>query len=110
MRILLAPSNVANQSTSLARGLRERGHHAEIWNYGESPNGFEVDRLFNVGAEFRPYFEVFREALASDFDVVHFQTARSLIPARAGVPQMWDLPVWRAMGKQIVFSFHGSDV
>lgn len=40
MKILLAPSNVANQSTSAAIGLASLGHEPQIWNYGASPNGF----------------------------------------------------------------------
>lgn len=107
--MLLAPSNVADQSTSIAVGLAGLGHEAQIWNYGPSPNGFRVDRELNPESP-EDYFGVLQESLAESFDVYHFQTTRTLIPARGGIPQMWDLPVLRALGKKIVFSFHGSDV
>lgn len=110
MRVLLAPSNVANQSWSLAQGLRGRGHHVEVWNYGPSPNGFPVDLVFDVGDDLRGYLDVLHQAVAADFDVVHFHTTRTLLPSRRGSPQMWDLPLFRALGARVVFSFHGSDV
>lgn len=109
MKVLLAPSNVADQSTALAHGLRRRGHDARIWNFGPSPNGFAVDRVLTPETP-ADYVSILQDGLAEDFDAFHFQTARSLIPARGGIPQMWDLPVLRALGKRIVVSFHGSDV
>lgn len=109
MKILLAPSNVADQSTSAATGLTALGHEAQIWNYGASPNGFRVDRQMDPESV-KDYFAVLTAALEEGFDVFHLHTARSLMPARDGLPQMWDLPLLRALGKRIVVSFHGSDV
>ncbi|GAA1946099.1 hypothetical protein GCM10009689_29100 [Brevibacterium antiquum] len=109
MKVLLAPSNVANQSTSIATGLRGLGHDVQIWNYGPSPNGFLVDREFNPETP-SDYYNILEASLHEDFDVYHFQTARSLIPDRGGLPQMWDLPLLRSLGKKIVTSFHGSDI
>lgn len=110
MDVLHAPSNVANQSWSAAQGLRALGHNVEIWNYGPSPNGFPTDRIFEVGANLRDYLDVLEEALDRDFDVFHFHTTRTLVPSKGGLPQMWDLPVLRALGKRVIFSFHGSDI
>ncbi|MGP5717797.1 hypothetical protein ACTXO9_18135 [Brachybacterium tyrofermentans] len=109
MKILLAPSNVADQSTSAAVGLTALGHEAQIWNYGASPNGFRVDRQLDPEST-ADYFAVLTTALEEEFDVFHLHTARSLMPARDGLPQMWDLPLLRALGKRIVVSFHGSDI
>jgi hypothetical protein len=109
-RILQAPSNVANQSWLVAEGLRARGHHVEIWNYGPSPNGFPTDRVFDTSMGPSGYIDVLHEALAANFDVFHFHTTRTLIPATGGMPQMWDLPVLRAASKRVVFSFRGSDI
>jgi len=109
MKILLAPSNVADQSTSAAVGLAALGHEAQIWNYGASPNGFRVDRQLDPETA-ADYFSVLTAALEEGFDVFHLHTARSLMPARDGLPQMWDLPLLRALGKRIVVSFHGSDI
>lgn len=109
MKILLAPSNVADQSTSMAVGLEDLGNEVQIWNYGPSPNGFRVDREVNPETA-EEYFGVLQAALAEGFDVFHFQTSRTLLPARGGMPQMWELPLLRALGKRVVFSFHGSDI
>lgn len=109
MRVLQAPSNVANQSTSIAAGLRALGHHVEIWNYGPSPNGFDVDREFNPET-IGDYLDVVNASIDADFDVYHFHTTRSLMPSKGGVPMMWDLPLLRGMGKKVIFSFHGSDI
>lgn len=46
MKVLLAPSNVANQSSAIAEGLHSIGHEAHIWNFGPSPNGFRIDKEF----------------------------------------------------------------
>ncbi len=110
MRILQAPSNVCNISWAMAEGLRARGHHVEVWNHGESPNNFSVDRVFDVNQTPESYINCFMEAVAADFDVFHFHGTRSLIPARGPLPDMWDLPMLKAMGKKLIFTFHGSDV
>ena len=103
MKILLAPSNVADQSTSAAVGLTALGHEAQIWNYGPSPNAFRVDRQEDPESA-ADYLAVLTAAPEEGFDVFHLHTARSLMSARDGLPQMWDLPLLRALGKRIVVS------
>src|SRR5438874_6026557 len=110
MRILHAPSNVANQAWASAQGLRALGHEVEVWHYGPNPYGFRADRTIELGDDPRRAVDVFVEALARGFDVFHFHFARSLIPAVGGLPWFWDLPVLRALGKRVVFTFPGSDV
>lgn len=110
MKILHAPSNVCNIGWVMAEGLRARGHHVEVWNHGESPNDFSVDRVFDVGSDAVDYVDSFRAALDADFDVFHFHGTRTLIPPRDGLPLMWDLPILKALNKTVVFTFHGSDV
>lgn len=110
MRVLQAPSNIANQSWMLAQGLRAHGHHVQVWQYGAPNYGFSVDRIIDVGQDPATYVRTVFEAIEQDFDIVHFHYARSLVPARGHLPWYWDLPVWRALGKKVVFTFHGSDV
>lgn len=110
MRVLLAPSNVANISWAMAQGLRSRGHHVEVWNHGPSPNDFPVDRVFDVGGEPRPYLDCLNEALDVGFEVFHFHGPRTLVAGRRQLPAMWDLPLLSTLGKRLVFSFHGSDI
>lgn len=110
MRVLHAPSNIANQPWTMAQGLRAHHHEVQVWQYGSSPSGFSADRVFEHGEGPDSYLHALEDALALDLDVVHFHFARSLIPALSKLPWYWDLPVWRARGTRIVFTFHGSDV
>ena len=110
MRVLQAPSNIANQAWTMAQGLRAHGHEVQVWQYGLSPFGFSADRVFEHEEGPDSYLEALDDALALEPDVVHFHFARSLIPAASKLPWYWDLPVWRAKGTRIVFTFHGSDV
>jgi glycosyltransferase involved in cell wall biosynthesis len=110
MRILHAPNNIANQAWATAQGLRALGHEVEVWHYGPNPFDFQADRFFEIENRADRSIEAFRDAIARDFDVYHFHFARSLVPAVGGLPWFWDLPVLRALGKRIVFTFHGSDV
>jgi glycosyltransferase involved in cell wall biosynthesis len=110
MRILHAPSNLANQAWASAQGLRALGHEAEVWHYGPNPYDFPADRVFETENKPDRVIAAFREALERDFDVFHFHFARSLVSPVGGLPWFWDLPVLRALGKRIVFTFHGSDV
>lgn len=110
VRVLHAPSNIANQPWTMAQGLRAHGHEVQVWQYGLSPYGFSADRVFEHGEGPDSYLRALDDGLAFDPDVVHFHFARSLIPVSSKLPWFWDLPVWRARGTRIVFTFHGSDV
>ena len=110
MRILHAPNNIANQAWATAQGLRALGHEVEVWHYGSNPYDFPADRVFEIENKPERTFAAFREALDREFDVYHFHFARSLVSPVGGLPWFWDLPVLRALGKRIVFTFHGSDV
>jgi glycosyltransferase involved in cell wall biosynthesis len=110
LRILHAPYNIANQAWGMAQGLRARGHEVEVWNHGVSVFGFSADRIIERSQGPDVYLENLFDALRREFDVVHFHFAESLVPPRSLLPWYWDLPVWRARGTRIVFTFHGSDV
>lgn len=111
LRILHAPANPANQAGYVVAELRRLGYAAELWEYRGNPFGFDADRTIPVDASAPAVFwETFREAIDT-FDVFHFHFGRSLFPYEwAGMPALWDLPVLRALGKKVFFTFHGSDV
>jgi glycosyltransferase involved in cell wall biosynthesis len=44
------------------------------------------------------------------FDILHFHFAQTLVPRWGVLPVYWDLPVYRALGKRVYFTFHGSDI
>lgn len=111
MKILHAPSNVANQAWALAHGLRSLGHEAEVWHYGENRFGFPNDRALQYPPEDpADVWRLVNEALER-FDVFHFHYARSLVPYQMNaIPGLWDLPLYREARKPVYFTFHGSDV
>jgi glycosyltransferase involved in cell wall biosynthesis len=110
MRILHAARNIADHPGALVRALRRQGHEAEVWEYGESPFGFPVDRTITIpDRDPRVLWGTFMEAI-EHFDVLHFHFGRSLFPNHwGGMPPFWDLPVYRILGKRVFFTFHGSD-
>jgi glycosyltransferase involved in cell wall biosynthesis len=110
LRILHAPHNIANQAWAMAQGLRARGHEVEVWNYGPPAFGFPADRIIERADGPDVYLDTLFDAVRREFDVVHFHFGQSLVPPRSLLPWYWDLPVWRARGTRIVFTFHGSDV
>jgi glycosyltransferase involved in cell wall biosynthesis/uncharacterized coiled-coil protein SlyX len=110
MRILHAPSNIANQAWATAQGLRTLGHDVEVWHYAPNKRGFPADRVIETDDDPALLMDVFFEALKRPFDVYHFHFARSLVLPRGGLPWFWDLPVLRSLGKKVFFTFHGTDV
>lgn len=113
IRILHAARNIANQPADVVRALRALGHEAEVWEYGDHPFAYEVDRTIPLDQEARDptvFWRTFLDAIER-FDVLHFHFARSLFPnAWGGVPPFWDLPIYRILGKKVFFTFHGSDI
>src|SRR5664279_425473 len=110
LRILHAPANIANQAGYVASALRRLGHSVEVWDTVDR-FGFPIDRVLDVasGAP-APQWAAFLEAL-DRFDILHFHFRKSLLmPGWTGLPPFWDLPVYRALGKRVFFTFHGSDV
>ena len=111
MRILHAARNIANQGGYVVAALRRLGHEAEIWEYGPaSPFDFPVDRRIPLDVRHpRIFWDPFEEA-TDPFDVFPFHFGRSLFADQwGGVPPLWDLPIYRALGKKVFFTFHGSD-
>lgn len=111
MKILHAARNIANQPGYIVQALRRLGHEAEVWEYGTNPFGFPVDRTIQIDdKDPRVLWQTLLDAL-DRFDVVHFHFARTLFPAEwGGLPPFWDLPIYRALGKKVFFTFHGSDI
>jgi glycosyltransferase involved in cell wall biosynthesis len=109
MKVLHAPSEIAGQTSILARALRELG--VEAWSLATNPTfaQYSVD-------EMRPYdampplrrYAGYAGLLAANlfqWDVFHFHFGRTLIP-----PHNFDLPLYHALGKRLVYHFHGCDV
>jgi glycosyltransferase involved in cell wall biosynthesis len=110
MRILHAPTNPANQAGAVVAALRRLGHEAELWQYDRHPFGFRADRTIDTtSGDPAVFWRTFLAAIER-FDVIHFHFGRSLFPADwGGVPPLWDLPMYRILGKRVFATWHGSD-
>ncbi len=111
MRILHAPQNIANQASYVVDEFRRMGHQAEVWEYRGNSFGFPADRTIPIDASDPGVFWRTLVDAVDGFDVFHFHFGRSLFPYEwGGLPPLWDLPVLRALGKKVFFTFHGMDV
>ncbi|MEO7665116.1 MAG: hypothetical protein ABIV26_08295, partial [Candidatus Limnocylindrales bacterium] len=110
MRILHAARNPADQAGVVVRALRKLGHEAEVWVYDENPFRYQVDREISIkSGDPQVFWRTFQEAIER-FDIIHFHFGRSLFPDDwGGVPPLWDLPMYRILGKKVFATWHGSD-
>jgi glycosyltransferase involved in cell wall biosynthesis len=110
LRILHAARNPADQAGVVVRALRRLGHHAEVWVYDENPFHFAVDREIDIrSGDPQIFWRTFQDAI-EQFDVIHFHFGRTLFPEDwGGVPPLWDLPIYRILGKKVFATWHGSD-
>lgn len=109
MKVLQAPSEIAGQSSILARALRDLG--VEAWSLATNPTfaQYAVDErkpydVAPVLARYAGYAGLVAKHLPK-WDVFHFHFGRTLIP-----PHNFELPLYRALGKTLVFHYHGCDV
>jgi hypothetical protein len=110
LRILHAARNPADQAGVVVRALRRMGHDAEVWVYDENPWNYAVDRKIDIrSGDPAIFWRTFQEAIER-FDVIHFHFGRTLFPDDwGGVPPLWDLPIYRILGKKVFATWHGSD-
>jgi glycosyltransferase involved in cell wall biosynthesis len=108
LRILHAPRNIASQASDAVAALRRRGHHAEVWeSRSDVPEG--ADRMLDLSRDGGGASAMAAIADAVDgFDVIHFHFGRTL--SGRVLPPYWDLPVLRALGKRVYFTYHGSEI
>lgn len=109
LRVLHAPAEIAGQTTVLARALREEGVDAHSLAYNPGFPQYRPDEMRPYDAwPVVPRYAGYLASLlrhAGRYDVYHFHFGRSLIP-----PHNPDLPLYRALGRKVVFHYHGCDV
>lgn len=112
-RVLYAPRNISGQASEYAVAVNPFGYEGEVWSYGDTTFGFEADRLvdpdrWHTDPCYR--WDLFDTAVRR-FDIFHFQYARSLlVPKGFAVPDLWDIPLLKSLGKKVFMHFRGSDV
>ena len=109
MRVLHAPSEIAGQPSILARALRDLG--VEAWSLATNPTFAQYHPDEHPPLDAMPplprylgYAGLVAKHLGRH-DVFHFHFGRTLVP-----PHNLDLPLYRALGKKLVFHYHGCDV
>ncbi len=109
MRVLHAPSEIAGQPSILARALRDLG--VEAWSLATNPSFAQYRPDEHPPLDDMPplprylgYAGLVAKHLGKH-DIFHFHFGRTLVP-----PHNLDLPLYRALGKKLVFHYHGCDV
>jgi glycosyltransferase involved in cell wall biosynthesis len=125
VRVLHCPYNVGGQPGALARAERELGLDSRAVVF-EQPSGYAADEVLRRAGVSRVEFERRRWRLlvraVRDYDVVHFNFGRTLLPepptwrdpsalhrVAGSVLGLRDLPLLRRAGKRIVVTFQGDD-
>jgi len=109
LRVLHAPAEIAGQASVLARALRALGVEAHSLAYNPGFPQYRPDEMkpYDALPPLPRYAGYLKSALRhlGRYDVYHFHFGRTLVP-----PHNPDLPLYRAMGKRVVFHYHGCDV
>lgn len=110
LRVLHVPDSVGGHAPGLARAERELGVESTSVVLRKSPFAYAVDEVVGRPGTSRLAYERGRLRLLAralrDFDVVHFNFGRTLVPGWLGAI---DLPLLRRAGKAIFVTFQGDD-
>jgi len=113
VRVLYAPRNISGQASEYARAVAPLGIDAEVWSYGETAYGFHADRVIDeqrIITDPRFRWKLLKYAI-DNYDVFHFQYSRSLLETiDVTLPELWDIPFLKSLGKRVFMHFRGSDV
>jgi hypothetical protein len=102
-RVLHAPIEIAGQGSIAVRGLRELGVDAHLFAAAH-PFGYDEPDIIPPSTPWA-YIRTFAAAVRAH-DVIHFYYGAGFLP----VLRLVDVRALRALGKQIVVEFFGSDV
>ena len=109
LRVLHGMYEIAGQGMVLAQGLRELGCDAQAFSYQIAWDGRRSDIVVDLDAHATAAGKGLAMAgafanWAARFDVFHLHFGTSFLPRRL------DVPLLRAMGRKVVFHFHGCEV
>ena len=109
LRVLHGVYELAGQGMMLARALAGLGCDARSFSYQVAWDGRVSDIVVDLGARSNNFTKAIAMTSAfarwaSYFDVFHLHFGTSFLPRRL------DVPLLRAMGKTIIYHFHGCEV
>jgi glycosyltransferase involved in cell wall biosynthesis len=111
LRVLHVPYSVGGNPQGLARAERELGLESVSVVFAPGPYAYEADEVLAEPGVGRLRYSLRRARLLAralgQFDVIHFNFGRTLMPARLAYS---DLPLLRRLGKTIAVTFQGDDV
>lgn len=109
MRVLQAPAEIAGQTSILARALREIGVEAHSLAYNATFAQYMIDEhpMYDTLSPPMRYAGYLASLMkhAGRWDVFHFHFGRTLVP-----PHNPDLPLYHALGRKVVYHYHGCDI
>ncbi len=109
LRVLHGMYEIAGQGMVLAQSLRELGCDARAFSYQIAWDGRRSDIVVDLDVHSATLGKGLAMAgafarHAAEFDVFHLHFGTSFLPRRL------DVPLLRAMGRKLVFHFHGCEV
>ena len=109
LRVLHGTYEIAGQGMVLAQGLREVGCEARSFSYQIAWDARKSDIVVDLDRRAGGFGKAFAMTRAftewsGRFDVFHLHFGTSFLPRRL------DIPMLKAMGKKVVFHFHGCEV
>jgi glycosyltransferase involved in cell wall biosynthesis len=120
LRVLHGTYEIAGQGMMLARALRETGVEADSLAYRVDWDGRQPSLVVDLDRHRTPVGRMWSMSTsflrwAARYDLFHFHFGTSFFyVAPRERPQLlrghWDLPALKAMGKRIVFHFHGCEI
>jgi len=120
LRVLHGTYEIAGQGIMLARALRQVGVEADALDYRVDWDGRKPDLLVEIDRHRTGTGKLMGMAGAfarwgARYDLFHFHFGTSFfyVSPREQPQRLrghWDLPILKAMGKRIVFHFHGCEI
>ena len=106
MLSVLHIGSIAGVPQELSRAQRRLGHKSDVISFQPHPFDYEVDFFRPTRLPFPlRYLERLHSIskIVGDYDILHFHYFSVL-------PFGLDLPLWKMLGKKIVFHYHGDDI
>lgn len=109
LRILHAPTNIANQMTIISKAQRELGYYSWSCSFSNNWFNYKSDQCLNLEKINNKYLRIFRMSqffLNSilKYDVFHFYFGNTLLP------RYYDLPILKRMNKKVIMHYGGSEI
>jgi glycosyltransferase involved in cell wall biosynthesis len=109
LRILHAPTNIANQMTIISRAQQELGYSSYSCSFSNNWFNYKSDQCLNLEKIKNKYHRIYREfkfftSSILKYDVFHFHFGNTLLP------RYYDLPILKRMNKKMVMHYWGSEI